>query len=144
MRLASLLAGALFLATACGGGSTGSAPAPAAAGSGQLTATLTDNTIQLSQATIPSGPVTLTVKNAGTVVHTLIVLKTNLSHDKIPADPANEAKADERGKVGGTTAELKAGQSVDLKLDLSAGKYVLLCNEPAHYQIGMHAPLTVN
>lgn len=142
MRLASLLAGTLVLATACGGGS-GPSPAAGAMG-GQLTATLTDNAIQLSQSSIPNGPVTITVKNAGTVVHTLVVLKTNLSHDKIPLDPANQAKADERGKVGGTAAELKAGQSVDLKLDLSAGKYVLICNEPAHYQIGMHAPLTVN
>ena len=82
MRLASLLAGALFLATACGGGS-GPSPAAGAMG-GQLTATLTDNAIQLSQSSIPNGPVTITVKNAGTVVHTLVVLKTNLGHDKIP------------------------------------------------------------
>lgn len=134
-RLAPLAALFLFIA-AC-------TSTPAATG-GQLTATLTDTAVQLSQTTIPNGTVTITVKNAGTVVHTLVVLKTNLTHDKIPFDPADQTKADERGKVGGTPAQLKPGQSVDLKLDLAAGKYVLICNEPAHYQIGMHAPLTVN
>ena len=136
VRLTTLAAALLFVLSAC-------SSAPAATG-GQLTATLTDNTIQLSQASVPNGPVTITVKNTGTVVHTLVVLKTNLSHDKIPFDASDQAKADERGKVGGTTAQLKPGQSTDIKLDLTSGKYVLICNELAHYQIGMHAPLTVN
>jgi len=105
---------------------------------------MTDSAIQLSQPSVQNGPVTITVKNTGSVNHTLEVLKTNLAADKIPADPNDQTKADERGKVGGTTAELKPGQSVDVKLDLTAGKYVLICNLPAHYQIGMRASLTVN
>ena len=141
VRLTTFAAALLFVFSACS--SAPAASAPAATG-GQLTATLTDSTIQLSQASVANGPVTITVKNTGTVVHTLVVLKTNLSHDKIPFDPSNQAKAEERGKVGGTTSELKPGQSTDIKLDLSSGKYVLICNELAHYQIGMHAPLTVN
>jgi len=84
------------------------------------------------------------VKNTGSVNHTLEVIKTNLAVDKIPFDPADQTRADERGKVGGTTAELKPGQSVDVKLDMVAGKYVLICNLPAHYQIGMRIALTVN
>lgn len=140
LRLAALAGALLFLVTACS-----SAPAAPAgpANAGQLTASLTDTTIQLSQSSIPSGTVTITVKNIGTVDHTLDVLKTNLAADKIPPDPANATKADERGKVGGTDA-VKPGQSADLKLDLSAGKYVVICNLPAHYQIGMRAALTVN
>lgn len=138
LRLAALAGALLFLAAAC-------SSAPAAAGTGgQLTATLTDTAIQLSQAAIPNGPVTLLVKNVGTVEHALVILKTNLAADKIPADAADQSKADERGKVGGTAGRVMPGQSVEVKLDLSAGKYVLLCNEPAHYQIGMRAPLTVN
>ena len=136
VRIATVAAMLLFILSAC-------SSAPAATG-GKVTATLTDNAIQLSQASVPNGPVTITVKNAGSVVHTLVVLRTNLSHDKIPFDASNQAKADERGSVGGTTADVKPGQSTDIKLDLSAGKYVLICNELAHYQIGMHAPLTVN
>ena len=136
VRVTTLAAALLFALSAC-------SSAPVATG-GQVTASLTDNTIQLSQTTVPSGPVTITIKNTGSVVHTLVVLRTNLSHDKIPFDATDQAKADERGKVGGTTEQLKPGQSTQIKLDLSAGKYVLICNELAHYQIGMHAPLTVN
>lgn len=138
LRLAALAGALLVLAAACS-----SAPAATATG-GQLTATLSDHDIVLSQPSVPNGSVTLTVKNNGSVVHTLVVLKTNLAADKIPSDAADQSKADERGKIGGTTSQLQPGQSVELKLDLVAGKYVLLCNEPAHYQIGMRTPLTVN
>lgn len=137
-RLAALAAALAILAAACGA-------APAAVGpGGAFTATLTDSSILLSQAAIPNGPVTLVVKNIGKMDHALSVLKTNLAADKIPADPADASRADERGRVGGTAGRVMPGQSVELQLDLSAGKYVLLCNEPAHYVIGMRAPLTVN
>ena len=136
VRLTTLAAAFLFALSAC-------SAAPAATG-GQITVSLSDHTVQLLQTSVTRGPVTITVKNIGTVVHSLVVLRTDLDHDMIPPDARDQAKADERGKVGGTTEPLKAGQSVQIKLDLSAGKYVLICNELAHYQIGMHAPLTVN
>ena len=139
LRLAALAGVLLFLVSACS-----SAPAATGGGGGQLTATLTDSAVQLSQPSIQNGTVTITVKNVGSVNHTLEILKTNLAADKIPADPNNAAKADERGKVGGTTSELKPGESVDVKVDLSAGKYVVICNLPGHYLIGMRAALTVN
>jgi uncharacterized cupredoxin-like copper-binding protein len=142
VRRSAALAGALlFLVTACSAAPAG--PAVTASADG-LTATLTDTTIQLSQASIPSGAVTITVKNVGGVIHSLVVLKTNLAANKIPLDPADQTKADERGKVGGTPSQVQPGQSVDVRLDLAPGKYVLLCNEPAHYQIGMRVPLLVN
>lgn len=140
LRLAALAGALLFLVTAC-------SPAPPVTvtdTAGGLTAILTDNTIRLSRPSIESGPITLTVKNTGMVMHSLVVLKTNLAADKIPFDATDQTKADERGKVGGTTSQLQPGQSAEVKLDLGAGKYVVLCNEPAHYQIGMRAPLTVN
>ena len=136
VRLSTLAAALILVLSACGS-------APAATG-GQITVSLSDHTVQLLQTSVPSGPVTITVKNIGSVVHNLVVLRTDLDHDMIPPDARDQAKADERGKVGGTTEQLKAGQSVQIKLDLSAGKYVLICNELGHYQIGMHGPLTVN
>ena len=133
VRLNPLAAALILVLSAC-------SSAPVATGSA-ITVSLSDHTVQLLQTSVPSGPVTITVKNIGTVVHNLIVLRTELDHDMIPPDPA---KADERGKVGGTTGQLMPGQSVQVKLDLKAAKYVLICNELAHYGIGMHAPLTVN
>ena len=35
------------------------------------------------------------------------------------------------------------GSSQDLKVNLAAGKYVLICNLPAHYKQGMHTAFTV-
>ncbi len=136
VRLTTVAAALLLVFSAC-------SSAPVATG-GQITVSLSDHTVQLLQTSVPSGPVTMTVKNIGSIVHSLTVLRTDLDHDMIPPDARDQAKAEERGKVGGTTEPLKPGQSVQIKLDMRAGKYVLICNELAHYQIGMHGPLTVN
>ena len=84
-----------------------------------------------------AGTVTLSVKNVGTVVHSMVVIKTTLDDAKIPASSAGDGRVDERGSVG-ATSQIPAGGSKDLTLTLAAGKYVLVCNEPAHYIIGMH------
>ena len=84
-----------------------------------------------------AGQVTFSVKNVGSVVHSMVVLKTNLDEAKIPASSAGDGRVDERGSVG-STGQIPVGASKDLTLNLAAGKYVLVCNEPAHYIIGMH------
>ncbi len=126
------------VAAACG-------PTASAAGAGSATtvkATLTDNKIALDKASAPAGNVTFTVANTGTVVHSFVILKTDVAQDKIPADPANAAKVQETGAVK-TTGLIPAGQSKEIVAKLDPGSYVLICNEPAHYQIGMHVAFTV-
>ncbi len=138
MKRATILAGIAILVLAACGGSASSAGT-----GGRIATTLTDNTITFDTATVANGPVTFSVKNTGSVLHSLIVLKTNLAHDKIPADAADPSKADERGGVGGS-GQIAPGQTKDFTLNLVPGKYVVLCNEPAHYLVGMHVALTVN
>ena len=43
----------------------------------------------------------------------------------------------------GEIGDLKPGEAKDLKLKLSPGNYVLLCNIAGHYMAGMQAPFTV-
>jgi uncharacterized cupredoxin-like copper-binding protein len=43
----------------------------------------------------------------------------------------------------GEVPELDPGKSGRLALRLSRGKYLLLCNVPGHFQLGMHKVLVV-
>jgi uncharacterized cupredoxin-like copper-binding protein len=128
---------ALLLAVAVAG--LACQQAPAAGPGGAITATFTDTNIQLSDTSVSNGKVTFTVKNSGSVMHSLVVLKTNLADDKIPASDANPSKADERGSLG-ATGQIAPGETKQFTFDLTAGKYVL---KPAHYLVGMHIGFVV-
>ncbi len=92
-----------------------------------------------SAKSAPAGKVTFSVKNVGKVNHELVVIKTNVAPGKLPV---KNAKASEKGSVGGVP-ELKPGKSGKVTLKLAKGKYVLLCNLPAHYLAGQYTGFTV-
>lgn len=143
MKRVTILASiAILVLVACGGAAPTSGSAGGGA-AGTVAVSLTDNMVTLGAANVAPGKVTFSVKNTGSVVHSLVVLKTNLTHDKIPADPQDASRADERGKVAGS-GQIAAGETKEFTVDLSSGKYVVMCNEPAHYLVGMHTALTVN
>lgn len=133
MRISVALLGAMLALTAC-------ASQPAAAN--RVAITLTDSGLKAEPATAAAGPVTFVVTNAGSVIHSFTVLKTTIAQDKVPADPADPSRVQEGGKAG-TTGPVPAVQTKELTLDLRSGGYVLVCNEPGHYLVGMHAAFTV-
>ena len=136
MRIAiALVASALVLA-ACG------EPAVQAdASKGQIAADLKDHTITLSAKEVGAGTATVLVRNRGGSAHDFIVLRTDLAPDKLTVDQQTQ-KAGEEGRVDGLQ-ELGPGKSGQLKLDLAPGRYVLICNVPTHYGLGMRTELTV-
>ena len=133
--LGGLLITAALAAGACGGQAT-AAPATT------VTATMTDQAIALSVPSVSAGKVTFKVANSGTVVHSFVLIKTDTPHDKMPADPKDPSKVQETGSLA-ATGQIAVGQSKELTRDLAAGSYVLVCNEPAHYIVGMHVAFTV-
>ncbi|HZP94972.1 MAG TPA: cupredoxin domain-containing protein [Candidatus Limnocylindria bacterium] len=135
-RRGVLVAAALVVAAACGGGS-------AATDAGTtVTVTSTEKAIQLDRASAPAGMVTFKVVNTDKNVHSLVLLKTDLPHDKIPVDPKDPSRPDKSGELK-ETGEVQGGQTKEFKVKLEAGNYVLVCNEPAHYAVGMHVPFKV-
>jgi uncharacterized cupredoxin-like copper-binding protein len=135
--LARIVLATGLLAAACGGGAGGST----AAGGTTVVATLSDKAITLDRPGAASGTVTFKVVNAGTVVHSLILLKTDVPHDKIAPDAKDASRVDQAGLLR-ETGQIPVGQSKEFSVKLAAGAYVLVCNEPAHYVIGMHIPFT--
>ncbi len=141
--LTAIVMGAALLGAACGGAPSGGASGGDQAAPGAVVATtISDNSIVLDQASVTAGPVVFKVKNAGTVVHSMVVIKTNVDEARLPPDAKDPSKVGDLGRVG-ATGQMEKGVSKDLTLDLTPGKYVLACIESAHYLGGLHVALTV-
>ena len=152
-RIAGLAAMAVLIA-ACGASSTTSAPTaatnptagPGTGGTGAaINVTEADFKIEPSATTTAAGPVTFHITNSGTQAHEFVVVKTDKAADQLPTSSAGtEVEEDGAGLTVVDEAEdIAAGASTDLNITLEAGHYVLLCNVPGHYALGMHVDFTV-
>jgi uncharacterized cupredoxin-like copper-binding protein len=136
-----LLSIVLALAACSGGGSA----SPSAAGSGggggaTLDVTLTEFKID-APTSASAGSVTFNVKNAGTIAHEFIVVKTDTPAASLPT---KDSAANLDGMtVAGEEKNIDPGKSATLTVDLQPGHYVLLCNVPGHYPAGMHLDFEV-
>lgn len=108
---------------------------------GQIRADLREHAIVLTSAEVRAGEVTFVVRNRGGQAHDLIVIRTDLAADALPVDQQTQ-KASEDGRVGGIEL-LNPGRNANLRLTLEPGRYVLICNVPTHYALGMRTDLTV-
>ena len=162
VRIGALL-GAAVLISACGSGSTTSAPTSAAnptpaassgggessAGTGgggsSIDATESEYKIEVSATTTDPGDVTFHVTNGGTQPHEFVVIKTDTAADALPTDDdGTEVDEDAEGlTVVDEVEDLDPGATADLDVTLDAGHYALICNVPGHYQLGMHTDFTV-
>ena len=86
-----------------------------------------------------AGTVTFEVKNEGTLVHEMVLIKTDKGAANLGMSNGEADEADAVDEV----ADLPAGESKTLELDLTAGKYALVCNLPGHYAAHMYAEFTV-
>lgn len=112
---------------------------------GDVTATLDDYTISLSETELSAGEHTFDVQNEAGQTHEFVVVKTDLAEDQLPTDDAGDV--DEQGEgiePVDEVEDVEAGSSQSLTVNLDAGTYVVLCNLPGHYRQGMHATLTVS
>jgi uncharacterized cupredoxin-like copper-binding protein len=88
--------------------------------------------VKPAPASVKPGQVTFVLKNAGKLAHELVVLKTKIAPGKLPT---KGTKATEPGRLG-RIPSVKPGGTKRVTLSLKAGKYVLICNLPAHYKSG--------
>ncbi|MGI8504350.1 MAG: sulfocyanin-like copper-binding protein [Hassallia sp.] len=100
---------------------------------------------ELSQSTVPAGDVEFVVTNKGKMPHEMEVVKTDLTVDKLPVSSDGRLDTDKAGKEIGEIEEddLKSGATKTLKVNLTPGKYLIVCNLPGHFKAGMRTFLTV-
>ena len=118
------------------------APTPAApVGDGEGVAVLMTEWEMATDDTIEAGMITFQVRNEGAVAHEFAVIRTDIAVDGLPIDGA---VADETGlDVLGRIPEFGSGSAQAITLDLTPGAYLLICNVPAHYALGMATAITV-
>jgi uncharacterized cupredoxin-like copper-binding protein len=135
-----LALGALTVATAACGNGGGD--------EGKIDTTLKDFAISLSPATAGAGNVTFDITNDGPSEHEFVVFGTDLGAKELPTEKVEGAEevvedAPELEAMG-EQEDIASGTTTTLKLDLPAGHYVVICNLPTHYGLGMSSELTVS
>lgn len=146
-----MLCATVLLAAGCGGsdsdsgdsgGSSSSDSAEAAElPEGTIGVELGEFFVKPSSDTVAAGEVTFQVKNGGSASHELVIYRTDEAADALDQD-GGVAKLDD-AKVIEDTDELSAGDDTEVTVTLEAGKYLLLCNLPGHYQSGQVVAFTV-
>ena len=149
--LAGLTAGAAFAATVVdvslwdkGAGATmGTDMMYGTPGAKDMTAATMG--VKVSAPSAPAGVVTFRVTNdSKDTIHEMIVMFLADPKKPLPyIDAENRVDEDKAGDKG-EVSELDPGKSGALTVDLKAGKYLLICNVPGHYDAGMWTEFTVN
>jgi uncharacterized cupredoxin-like copper-binding protein len=153
--LAALPITALVVA-ACGAAASPSpsAAAPTAgpsAAAGSLAVALQEWAVLPASPSVAAGEVTFTVTNTGPAdEHEFVVLRTDIDANALPTDETGTVTEGGEGmEVVDEIEDIPVGETQDLTVTLTAGKYVLLCNiysedeDEAHYKMGMRTNFTV-
>jgi uncharacterized cupredoxin-like copper-binding protein len=141
---AALAACCVALTGACAGND---APATATTAGSGLRATVKEFAIAIDPQRVAAGAVRVTVKNDGKNEHEFVAFKTDLPLDKLPLN-ADGTEVDEKGAgiehMDPEAEDIRPGSSKTITLDLSAGRYVFICNVVGHYSSGMRTELIVS
>jgi uncharacterized cupredoxin-like copper-binding protein len=93
-----------------------------------------------------AGKTVISAPNIGAVEHEMVLFKTNMNPAKLPTEAdgsVDEEKMDEVAGEGGEIADVEPGDTKSETFHLAPGKYVMFCNLPGHYKLGMYGTLTV-
>ena len=133
-----------------GGGSTTTQPVSALAAPtsvpappGPLLVVEHDFALATNTSTVAAGSVAFNISNQGPSSHELLAFRTDLPEDQLPLGPDGRINEDALPKVLDTDTDLAAGTQRHLSESLAPGRYVLVCNLPGHYKLGMHTVITV-
>ena len=96
-------------------------------------------TMTVTPASVAAGRIKFTVQNTGTILHEMVILKTDLPYDQIPV--AKDVIDDSKSII--QISNIPKGKSKSKTVKLKAGNYVLACNIDMHYALGMRAAFTV-
>jgi uncharacterized cupredoxin-like copper-binding protein len=137
----SVLVVTLAAVTACGGGGGG--------GGGEkdpperLGVQLKEFTVVLGKTSVAAGRIRFAAGNVGAVQHMLVVLRTDLAPEALPLKGTVVDTTGPGVTLVGEIPPIDAGKTERKVFEPTAGKHVLICNVPSHYQQGMRAPLTI-
>lgn len=100
--------------------------------------------IKVSTHDVKAGAVTFTVHNASTqLVHEMVLSPVKDAATALPYDKNGQKVDEDAAGHLGEVAELAPGKGGSLTVDLKPGRYILYCNIPDHYVLGMWTLINV-
>jgi uncharacterized cupredoxin-like copper-binding protein len=123
---------------------TNPGPVPTAS-SGTVTVTESEYKIQVDPKSVEPSELSFILTNQGTMPHEFVIIKTDLAADKLPVDSSTSTvnESDSRVTKVYRYDQYPPNQSNLVHLHLDPGRYVFICNLPAHYSQGMRVDFTV-
>ena len=124
------------------------AAAPTAKPPSAIDVTLHEWEISPNSPTGGAGKVRFAISNTGKEIHEFVVVKTDLEASALPTKKNGTVDEDKVNGLG-EVEDLKPGKSKTLKLTLTPGSYVFMCNRfdeddnEAHYKLGMRTAFSV-
>ena len=132
--------------SACGSDAPKASPSATESDDTSVDTVEKDFSIAVSPTSSSTRKVTFKITNQGPTAHEFVVFKTDLDPASLPLI-ADGTAVNEDG-AGVTHIDEKEDIAKDatttLSLTLQPGKYILICNLPTHYKLGMRAPFTVS
>lgn len=93
---------------------------------------------------VPAGEITFKATNDSTgIIHEMVLAPVAGPAKPLPYDSDLERVDEEAAGSLGEVSELEPGDSGALTLTLKPGTYILYCNIPGHYILGMWSLITV-
>ena len=145
--MASRLAGFAFVALLLAAGVAG-AIAPAEVLGVKVEDSSTDPAIAhlritLDRETLTPGRVTFEAVNESKALKHEVLVVRERGTGELPIDPQHDRINEHAVRRLGEIADLAPGETGKLTLNLGPGTYLLLCDEPGHYEDGMAAKLVI-
>jgi uncharacterized cupredoxin-like copper-binding protein len=138
----------------CGGDSgTTATKTSAEASAPREDVTLVDFSMTDSPQSAKAGEIRFYAKNTGKSLHELVVVKSDANPGDLPVYGANDTPAEghvvgdvDEDKITseGEVEDIEPGSAKDATFVLAPGHYLLICNLPTHYGLGMRTALTVS
>ena len=100
--------------------------------------------MKVDMAEVPAGDVTFNLTNDSTVMdHEMMVLPVEDATKQLPYDADKMQVDEEAAGTLGEVAETEPGKTGTVTLSLKPGNYLLFCNMPGHYVMGLWTMITV-
>ena len=100
--------------------------------------------LTLSTTQVKPGKVTFNVKNSSVGEdHELLLVKTDLAPDAFPMEADGARVEEEKFKGLVELGDVHPGKKRSTTIKVTAGKYILFCNEAGHFKAGMYSAFTV-
>lgn len=103
----------------------------------------TSMSIAAAPGAVKAGSVTFTVHNDSHALKHEMLLLLNMPSGGFPYDAKIQRVIESKVKKFVDTDPIAPGGTVVKTVTLAPGHYSIICNQPGHYEMGMHTPFTV-